>query len=477
MSNLEFNNYFDDESPDEMNKRIRRYRRAVQNRNDSENLPSPDIIEDLVNYCIDNDKFIEAHEFCTLWLEYYPSSTDAWVKKGLAALNLSMFETALSAFERALHFNPNDAETLVYKADALENLDELIFAEEAINLALRLEPDNDEAFLILGNILQKKGDYEEAIKVYNYIVNIEDFKRDVLQEIAFCYTIIGDYKLSVEYYNLAIDEDPFDYELWFNLGVIYSQNEQHIKAIDAYDMVLAIQDDFYPAIVQKADSFSALGKLAEAIQWYETALEFTPKDKDVMQQLAGSYADNEQYGKAITLFTKLIAKHPYNYQAYFGRGICLDALEQFEEAINDYNRALEFNNNVVELWYAKGDTHFNLSQRFDAVESYKKVIELDPFNFECMEDLGRLYIDLDKFSYAEEVLLECASLSPNHATAYYLLGKVKAFENRLSEAAKYISDALKLDSSIIEIFKDERDEFTEQNVDLDKLTREIEKLV
>src|SRR5690606_38154983 len=107
------------------------------------------------------------------------------------------------------------------------------------------------------------------------------------------------------------------------------------------------------------------------------------------------------------LFTKLIAKHPYNYQAYFGRGICLDALEQFEEAIADYNRALEFNNNVAELWYAKGDTHFNLSQRFDAVESYKKVIELDPFNFECMEDLGRLYIDLDKYSYAEEVLLEC----------------------------------------------------------------------
>ena len=43
MSNLEFNNYFDDESPDEMNRKIRRYRKAVQNRSDSENLPTPDI--------------------------------------------------------------------------------------------------------------------------------------------------------------------------------------------------------------------------------------------------------------------------------------------------------------------------------------------------------------------------------------------------------------------------------------------------
>lgn len=477
MSNLEFNSYFDDESPDEMNKRIRRYRKAVQNRSDSENLPSPDIIEDLVNYCIDNDKFIEAHEFCTLWLEYYPSSTDAWVKKGLSALNLSMFETALSSFERALHYNPNDVETLIYKADALENLDELIFAEETINLALRLDPNNDEAYLILGNILQKKGDYEEAIKVYNYIINIEDFKRDVLQEIAFCYTVMGDYKKSVEYYNLAIDEDPFDYELWFNIGVIYSQNEQYTKAIDSYDMVLAIQEDFYPAIVQKADSFSAIGKLSEAISWYEIALEYAPKDREVMQQLAGAYADNEEYGKAIKLFTKVIAKFPYNYQAYFGRGICFDALEQFEEAILDYNRALEFNNNVVELWYAKGDTHYNLSQKYDAVDSYKKVIELDPFNFECMEDLGRLYIELNKLVYAEEVLLECASLSPKHATAYYLIGKIKAYQGRLEESAKYISDSLKLDSDIIEIFKEEKSDYLNQNVKLKKLTKLIEKLI
>ncbi|MFA7326965.1 MAG: tetratricopeptide repeat protein [Candidatus Kapaibacterium sp.] len=470
MSNLEFNSYFDDESPDEMNKRIRRYRRAVQNRSDSENLPSPDIIEDLVNYCIDNDKYVEALEFCSLWIEYYPSSNDAWVKKGMAALNLSMFETAVSSFERALHYNPNDAEILIYKADALENLDELILAEDTINTALRIDPSNDEAFLILGNIYQKKGNYEEAVKVYSYLINNDEFKRDVLQEIAFCYTIIGDYKLAIENYNLAIDEDPYDFELWFNLGIIYSQNEQFNKALDAYDMVLAIQEDFYPAIVQKADSYSALGKLAEAITWYETALVYTPKDKDVMQQLAGAYADNEDFGKAINLFTKIIGKHPYNYQAYFGRGVCLDALEQFEEAIKDYNRALEFNKNVVELWYAKGDTHYNLTQRYDAVDSYKKVIELDPFNFECMEDLGRLYIELDSLSYAEEILLECASLSPNHANAYYLLGKIKAFQKMLPQAAQFISDAIKLDLTISEVFEDEKQEYLEKKVDLKKLT-------
>lgn len=477
MSNLEFNNLFDDESPEEMNKKIRRYRRAVQNRTDSDNLPSPDIIEDLVNYCIDNDKFVEAQEFCSLWLEYYPNSADAWLKKGLAALNLNMYESALSAFERSLFFSPNDVETLVYKADALENLDELALAEETISDALRLDPNNDEAYLILGNIHQKKGDYEEAIKIYGYLVNDEEFRRDVLQEIAFCYTVIGDLGQAIVNYKMAIDEAPYDYELWFNLGAVYSQNEQQSKAIDSFEMALAIQEDFYPAIAQMADSYSALGKLAEAIQWYEKALEYTPKDKEIMHQLAGAYADNEEFGKALKLFSKLIEKYPYNYQAYFGRGVCYDALEQFDAAIADYNRALEFNDNVAELWYAKGDTHYNLMQRFEAINSYKKVIEIDPFNFECMEDLGRLYIELDMLDYAEDTLLECTSLSPKLASAYYLLGKIKAFQGELQSAATYIANAILLDSNIKDVLSDEEDDYINKEVKLKQLEKLIANII
>jgi tetratricopeptide (TPR) repeat protein len=474
MSNLDFNNYFDDQSPDDMNRRIRKYRRAVQSRKNPNELPSPDIIEDLVNYCLDNEKFVEAGEFANLWLEYYPYSSEAHTKKGLSALNLDMYETAISSFDNALKFNPNDSEILIYKADALESMNELIIAEQTIEFVLKLDPHNDDAYLIYGSILQKKADYDEAIRIYNFIVESEDHKQEALQELAVCYTILSEYEKAIDCYNQLIDEDPYDFEQWFNLSLVYSYNNQYEKAIDCLDMTLAIEEDYYPAIVQKGDNYSAIGKLAEAIEFYELSTEYVPFDKDVARNLASAYADNEQFGHAIKLFTKLIEKHPYNYQAYFGRGICLDALEQFDSALDDYNRALEFNQSVAELWYAKGDTHYNLSQNYEAITAYKKVIEIDPFNIECMEDLGRLYLDLNMLDYSEEILTECLSLTPNHSEVSYLIGKIHSFNNRFKSAAKYFFNAFSINKDLILLFDEERSDYKKNNVNIRKLRNAIE---
>ena len=206
-------------------------------------------------------------------------------------------------------------------------------------------------------------------------------------------------------------------------------------------------------------------------------------DVDIQDQVAVTHVDQIFFNEmstsveAIYLFP-LPENAMITSMVYWFNGQRYEAeIRERQEAIADYNRALEFNQNIVELWYAKGDTHYNLSQKFEAVDSYKKVIELDPFNFECMEDLGRLYIELDSLVFAEEILLECASLSPNHANAYYLIGKIYALQNKMNKSAKFISDAIKLDNTIADLLAEEKSDYINSKVDFNKLNTLINDLL
>ncbi|MER3329648.1 MAG: hypothetical protein RIF34_08740, partial [Candidatus Kapaibacterium sp.] len=62
---------------------------------------------------------------------------------------------------------------------------------------------------------------------------------------------------------------------------------------------------------------------------------------------------------------------------------------------------------------------------------------------------------------------------PKHAIAYYLIGKIRAFQKQLPQAAQFISDAIKLDMTISELFEDEKEDFLERKVNIKKLTNLI----
>ncbi len=60
--------------------------------------------------------------------------------------------------------------------------------------------------------------------------------------------------------------------------------------------------------------------------------------------------DTKQYQQALTKFIESINLNQKFIQAWVYKGICLEKLEKYREAIKCYQQALEINPDVADLW-------------------------------------------------------------------------------------------------------------------------------
>ena len=85
-----------------------------------------------------------------------------------------------------------------------------------------------------------------------------------------------------------------------------------------------------------------------------------------------------KYEEAIKDYDKAIELYPNNSAAYYNRGSVKDVLGKYEEAIKDYDKAIELNPNNGAFYNNRGVSKENLEEYNEALKDYKKALELDP---------------------------------------------------------------------------------------------------
>jgi len=82
--------------------------------------------------------------------------------------------------------------------------------------------------------------------------------------------------------------------------------------------------------------------------------------------------------------------------------------------------------------------------QLEAIESYKKVIELEPSHAAAYINLGTLYYNRQDYAQAESHYRKAVEVDPRYALAYFDLGNVLDETDRVEEAIKAYNNALAL---------------------------------
>lgn len=99
--------------------------------------------------------------------------------------------------------------------------------------------------------------------------------------------------------------------------------------------------------------------------------------------------------------------------SWFSNGNKAFGEKKYEEAIENYTKAIEINENFVEAYFSKGAACLNL-QRFDnAISDYKKILELDPNYVDVYYNLIEAYIYIDKLDKAIETINKFIQIEPS----------------------------------------------------------------
>ena len=127
----------------------------------------------------------------------------------------------------------------------------------------------------------------------------------------------------------------------------------------------------------------------------------------------GKFEDAIQnYDKAIELDSNV------NSVYYYNRGNAYFSLGKFEEAIQDYNKAIDLNPNDDLSYSNRGNAYFSLGKFEDAIQDYNKAIDLNPNDDLSYNNKGDAYFSLGKFEDAIQDYNKAIDLNPNNASYY-----------------------------------------------------------
>lgn len=184
--------------------------------------------------------------------EAAPRNAAAWFQRGRITGVRGDFEKALEYLNKAAEMEPRNVAVLMIRAAVLQELRKSEEAMKDVNRALELRPDNPALLRLRAAILAGSGQLSQAVR------DLEQVRQQ------------GSAEPSID----------------LQLGLLYSIQKRHGKALEQFDKVLAVEPRNVAALRGRADTLLSLGRHGEAIADYEKALEVDPNDSGVLNNLA-----------------------------------------------------------------------------------------------------------------------------------------------------------------------------------------------
>lgn len=128
-----------------------------------------------------------------------------------------------------------------------------------------------------------------------------------------------------------------------------------------------------------------------------------PSDKS-LRALAHNHAKQGNYQEAIALFTQLIHRHPTDAINYNNRGLIYFQSRQLENALADYNKALELNSALDSAYNNRANYYASRGQVAEALTDYEQALDLNPGNTRTWINQAITFRELGLYDLALENL-------------------------------------------------------------------------
>ena len=159
-----------------------------------------------------------------------------------------------------------------------------------------------------------------------------------------------------------------------------------------------------------------------------------------------------EYEEAIEKYDEAIELNPFFVEAYNSRGLAKEKLGRYQEAIADYNKVIELNPNHAIAYSNRGDGKYYLEQHQEAIADYDKAIELDPDDAIAYNNRGIAKSNLGQHQEARSDFNKAIELIPIFAEAYNNRGCAKYHLEQHQEAISDLNEAIELNTVFAEAY-------------------------
>ena len=185
---------------------------------------------------------------------------------------------------------------------------------------------------------------------------------------------------AITHYLYQAEIKPSSAQIQFNLGNLYTKNQQWQEAIACYQKAIKIDSTYGQAYINFGKALAKIGKQAESLEQLYLGYTIKPElaDADNLFNLGQALVAQGDRKRAVNCYSFAINLKPDFAAAYHNLADTLIQLGRKQEAIECYCKAVEHNPQDTHSYFALGEQYTANQQWDNAVEAYRRVLELQP---------------------------------------------------------------------------------------------------
>jgi len=167
-------------------------------------------------------------------------------RMGLIYTQLNDFQMALRNFRKSLDVEEREAvrEVMVQTFIKLKEYEKAI---DFLNLSMEVYPDNTLFQALLGDVYFEQGNYSIAIEKHRDFLKLKPNSSHAHFNIALSYLRLKDWDQSEYWWKKMIEIDSEDSRTWYNLGLVYLNKSNLLKANNCFQKGLDLDPNFQEA--------------------------------------------------------------------------------------------------------------------------------------------------------------------------------------------------------------------------------------
>ena len=276
----------------------------------------------------------------------------------------------------------------------------------------------------------------------------------------------GQNQASLSKYDEAISLNQNCKEAYLNKGIVLNALNKIPEAIENFEHCLKLFPKYPSALIGLGNSHLILKNFEKALFYFEEALKIKSKlplalkgkciclyelnkkeeanqiideldknnnnkkenEDEYKYLIKGNMAkDENNFQEAINYYDKSIEKNKNCHEAYYNKALCEIALNQKDKALNNLDIALNIKKDFPEALDAKGCIYYSDNKYFEALKCYDELLEKIKINDDYFFKKGSILMELKQYEDAIKSLDEVLKLNPNHIKAMILKGNCYDF--------------------------------------------------
>lgn len=293
----------------------------------------------------------------------------------------------------------------------------------------------------------------KAIEEYRLAIEADPSSEFLTSGLAELYVKTGRIRDAVLEAQDIIKRDPNNLEAHKLLGRIYLRSLGDMPGGNGSDNVLKLAIEQYERIVKiepnNIDDHLLLGRLyrlnndlQKAENELKTAVQLDPNSEEAITTLALLYSEEGDTAHALQVLSSVPATGR-SAKLYSALGTTYEQRKDYKNAIEAYKKAIQLDRDNLDAIRGLAENLLNDGQMDAALDQYKVIVDANPEDAQTYLRIAEIYRKQEKYDLALESLKKAETMVPDSMEVPYNVALVYQAQGRSDEAAKILQDLLK----------------------------------